>query len=288
MRSSRCLGCIVALLLVLAGPAERLRAEGRVAQEDMPGPLSDVGFDQNLGHSLPLDTSFLDEAGRPVRLGDYFGERPVLLAFVYYECPMLCQLILGGLAKSLNVLELGAAEDFEVVAISIDPEETPIIAAASKEEFVSRYPKLEAGASGWHFLTGAESEVRKVAEVAGFRYEYVAESDEYAHASGLVVLSPAGEISQYYYGVDYAPKDLRLALVGASEGKVGSLIDQVMLYCFRWDPQLGKYTAVTMRILRIAGAAFSLMLASFLWFMWRMERRKNLVEGGPELGTASP
>jgi protein SCO1/2 len=278
---------MLALLGGLVLVASTSLGEGRVAEKDMPGPLSEVGFDQNLGRSLPLDASFLDEGGRPVRLGDYFGERPVLLAFVYYECPMLCQLILGGLAKSLNIVSLDAAEDFEIVVISIDPKETPSIAAASKEEMISRYPRLREGASGWHFLTGAEAESRRVADVAGFRYQYVAETDEYAHASGIMVVGPQGEISQYYYGVSYAPKDLRLALVQASEGKVGSLIDQVMLYCFRWDPQLGKYTAITMRIVRVAGAIFSLLLATFLWTMWRFEKRKNLAESTREPRTAS-
>jgi protein SCO1/2 len=267
------------LLLVLVfvpelAPVSLAQSSALVDPAQMPAPLNEVRFDQKLGSALPRDARFLDQDGRPVALGNYFGERPVVLAFVYYECPMLCTLILNGLAKSLGVLKLQPGTDFDVVAVSIDHGETPALASAALERTLKRYGKPET-APGWHFLTGSEEDVKRVADAAGFRFVYDPETDEYAHTSGIVIVAPDGTINQYYYGIEYPPRDVRLALVDASEGRAGTLVDQILLYCYRYDAKLGKYTVLTMRLLRFAGALFVVIMMIFLWFMWRFERRRN-------------
>lgn len=264
----------VVLIAGLSAPtwATEGSSEGLVDPEKMPGPLKEVRFDQHLGKTLPLDLRFVDDTGRDVVLGSLFGERPVVLAFVYYECPMLCSLIMNGVAKSLGVLKLDVGEDFDVVAVSFDPGETPEMAAEVKTKTVDRYDRPET-ADGWHFLTGDEASIRRLTEAAGFSYVYDPDTDEFAHASGIVIVRPDGIINQYYLGIEYPPKDVRLALVDAGDGKVGSLVDQLLLYCFRYDPALGKYTAAIMRVLRLAGFVFSVGLATFLFVMWRRERR---------------
>lgn len=284
LRSTATCAVLAGLLTATClGPS--LVADERVVDpEQMPGPLQDVRFDQHLGDPLPLDARFVDETGREVRLGDYFAERPVVLALVYYECPMLCSLVLGGLAKSIGVLPFDVGEEFDVVAISFDAGETPEMAAAAKATTVERYgrPQTEAG---WHFLTGDQEAIDSVLRATGFQVRYLPENDEFAHASGIMIATPEGRLAQYFYGVDYPPKDLRLSLVDSAEEEIGSLVDQVLLYCYRYDPKLGKYTAITMRIVRLAGAAFSLILATFLWIMWRRERAMNR-DQTPKLGAA--
>jgi len=254
------------LLLAGAGPAA---GAGVVDPSAMPGPLKEVRFDQQLGEKLPLGAPFVDELGRDVVLGDYFGERPVVLAFVYYDCPMLCSLVLQGLAKSLAVLRFDVGTEYDVVVVSFAPGETPAMAREAEAETIERYGR--GGAEGWHFLTGSADSIERVTDAAGFRYARIPETGEYAHASGIVVATPDGTIAQYYYGIEYPPKDVRLAVVEASEGEVGTVVDQVLLYCFRYDPKLGKYTAVVTRVLRLAGVAFCLGLTLFLWIMWRRD-----------------
>ena len=256
------------------------KTTGIVDPSEMPGPLKEVGIDQRLGEKLPLDAPFVDETGREVTLGDYFGERPVILFFGYYDCPMLCPLIWNGLAKSIGVLEFNAGTEFDVVSISIAPDETAEMAQNAKTKAVERYGRPET-AGGWHFLRGSPESIRRATEAAGFRYALIEDSGEYAHASGIMVTTPDGTLAQYHYGIDYSPKDLRLALVEASENPIGSVVDQILLYCFRYDPTVGKYTAVVTRVLRLAGVAFLLALAAFLWIMWRLDRRRT-----PSLGTA--
>ena len=249
-----------------------------VEPERMPGPLKEVRIEQHLGDTLPLDLPFVNEDGKPVRLGDYFqGEKPVILAFVYFECPMLCSLILNGLATSLDVLKLTPGEEFDVVAISIDPDETAAMAGEAETSTLQRYGRPET-AAGWHFLTGKEADIEKVAGAAGFGYEYLPSTDEYAHASGIMIVTPDGQLSQYFYGIEYPPKDVRLALVEASANQIGSLVDQILLYCYRYDPQVGRYTAVTMRILRITGAVFVLGMILFVWIAIRKDRSANDAE----------
>lgn len=242
-----------------------------VDPRDMPGPLKEVGFDQKLGDRLPLDVPFIDEQGRELVLGDIFGQRPVILVFVYYDCPMICPMILNGVAKSLGVLEFNVDDEFDVVAISIDPAETPEMARDAKRAAVKRYGRGET-AAGWHFLTGSEDSIRRVTDAAGFHYAYVPENGEWAHASGLVIATPDGTLAKYLYGMDFAPKHVRLALVEASENRIGTVVDQILLYCFRYDPALGKYTAVVTRILRLAGIAFCLALGLFLWINLRRDQ----------------
>lgn len=254
--------------------------QGLVDPSQMPGPLKEVGFDQRLGETLPLDAALVDETDRQVTLGDYFGERPVVLMLGYYDCPMLCPLIWNGLAKSVGVLQFQVGRDFDVVAISIAPDETAEMARAAKDKAVQRYGRPET-ADGWHFLRGPEESIRRVTETVGFRYAYLEDSGEYAHASGIVVVTPEGTLAQYYYGIDYSPKDLRLALVEASESRLGSVVDQLLLYCYRYDPSVGKYTAVVTRVLRLAGVAFLLALGAFLYVMRRLDRRR-----APSVGTA--
>ncbi|MEM9555627.1 MAG: SCO family protein [Acidobacteriota bacterium] len=278
-RAHRVAGVLVVLLVavsVLAPTAWAQRAPGQsglVEPEDMPGPLKEVRIDQKLGAQLPLDARFIDENGREVMLGDYFdGRRPVILAFVYYECPMLCSLILNGTASALGVLSFDPGDQYDVVAISIDPEETPEMARETERKTLHRFGRPET-ADGWHFLLGDEETVSQVAAIAGFGYEYIPATDEWAHASGIMVVTPSGQISQYYYGIEYPPKDLRLAIVDASQDTIGNLVDQILLYCYRYDPQIGKYTAVAMRMVRLAGIAFVVGLSVFLWFMLRSDRR---------------
>ena len=266
----RLAGCLV--LALLLGATTPLSAdEGLVDPSDMPGPLKEVGFNQKIGDVLPLDATFVDEAGKTVTLGDYFGERPVILAFVYYDCPMLCSLVMNGLAKSVGVLEFNAGDAFDVVAISVDPTDTPAKASKTKLEAVQRYGRPET-AKGWHFLSGEETEIQKVTEAAGFEYTFIPETGDYAHAAGILVATVDGTISQYYYGIEYSPKDLRLAMVEASENRLGSVVDQILLYCYRYNPSLGKYTAVITRVLRLAGIVFIICLATFLWINWRRDR----------------
>lgn len=263
----------VAVTLALLAPFAAAQS-GLVDPSDMPGPLKDVRFDQRVGAELPLDAAFVDEKGEPVKLADYYGERPVVLAFVYYECPMLCHLTLHGLTQSLDVVDLEIGSEIDVVLVSIDPGEGPAEAVRAKAD---RGP-------GWHFLTGQEAEIARLAGAVGFGYVYLPEDDEYAHSSGIVITTPEGRIAQYFFGVEYPPKDVRLALVEASSGRIGSMVDQLLLYCFRFDPDQGRYTAATLRILRLAAAATALAVFAYLWVTWRGERsrarRPVTVSGG--------
>lgn len=260
---------LILLSLLCALPS--MADQSLVEPSKMPGPLKEVTFEQHLGDSLPLDATFRDQDGKTVRLGDYWGEKPVVLVFVYYECPMLCSLILNGLASSLAILEFTPGQDFDVVAISIDHEETPAMAAEARTKTLQRYGK-DGTQDGWHFLVGDEATVRLVASAAGYGYQYIPATDEFAHASGLIVSTPEGQIAQYYYGIEYPPKDLRLALIEASKNELGGLVDQVLLYCYKYDPKIGKYTALTMRLLRITGGLFATGLIAFLWYSFRYDR----------------
>jgi len=238
---------------------------------ELPAMLENVGIEQRLGERLPLDARFADELGNEVELGQFFGSKPVLLALVYYECPMLCSMELKGLVRSIRTLSLDVAADFEIVTVSFDPGESAELAAKAKQEHVNSYGRAGA-AEGWHFLTGGEESIRRLTEAAGFSYRYRPETDDYSHASALMVVTPDGTLSQYFYGVDYPPRDLRLALVEASQGRLGSIVDQVLLFCFHYDPAMGRYTLVVMNIIRTLGVATVLAIAGFLWFSLRRER----------------
>ncbi|MDQ3805525.1 MAG: SCO family protein [Acidobacteriota bacterium] len=222
-------------------------------QGGTPDLLKDVKIEQRLGEQVPLDLTLRDEAGRAVRLAEYFKKgRPVVLTLVYYECPMLCNQILNGLVGTLDAVSFTPGREFEIVTVSFDPRETPELAARKKETYVKRY-RREGAAEGWHFLTGDEAEVRRLAEAVGFGYVWDGRSQQFAHSSAIMVATPEGRLSHYFYGIDYDPRALRLALVEASSSRIGSPVDQLVLYCYHYDPTTGRYGPVIMNIMRLAG-----------------------------------
>jgi protein SCO1 len=246
-----------------------------VPSSQMPTVLSEVRFDQRLNEPLPLETRFKDEQGRDVALGDYFGRKPVILAFVYYECPMLCTQVLNGLTTSLTVLEETVGREFDVVAISFDSRETPALADGKKKSHVDRYRRPES-AAGWHFLTGSETAIRAVTDAAGFRYVWDERTQQFAHPSGIIVATPEGKLSRYFFGIEYAPRDVKFALMESSAGKIGSAIDQILLYCYHYDPATGSYGFVAMGAVRIAAAATVLALVGFVVMSIRRDMRAPL------------
>jgi len=239
------------------------------ANQRPPG-LANVGIEQHLNEQIPPDLTFRDESGKTVRLGDYFGKRPMILNLVYYNCPMLCGEVLSGLTSTLRVLKFDLGREFEVITVSFDPRETPQIAAEKKKQYLERYGRKGAE-QGWHFLTGQQDAIAALTKSAGFQYEYDAKTDQFAHTTAIMVLTPRGKIAQYYYGVEYAPKDLRLGLIEASQNKIGNLVDQVLLYCYHYDPATGKYGAVIMGVVRLAGLATILFLGAFIVIMFRRD-----------------
>ena len=247
----------------------------------MPAPLREIGFDQNLDTHVPLDTAFKDEAGHAVTLGDYFGTRPVVMVFAYYDCPMLCTLVINGLASALDVLSLEPGKDFEIVTVSFDPRDTPAAAAAKKAAYIARYKRPGAAAS-WHFLTGEQRSIDRLAHAAGFRYVWDTETKQFAHPTGIIVLTPDGRLARYLFGIEYGPRDLRYAIVEASDGQVGSPVDSLLLYCYHYDPTTGRYGVAIMRVVRIAAAATVLCLGAFIVVMVRSEKRRGpVVRRGP-------
>jgi len=257
-------------LLAAAGIACGV-ASAAVPSGDRPAALAGVGIDQQIGARLPLDARFRDEDGRAVRLGDFFGEKPVLLVPAYYECPMLCTLVLNGVTSALRALAFDVGDDFTVVTFSFDPRETPELARAKRDAHLREYRRPGAE-SGWHFLTGDEADIRRLTEAIGFRYAFDPEAGEYAHASGVVVATPDGTVARWFFGVEYAPRDLRLALVEASESRLGSVVDQLLLFCFRYDPHAGRYSGVAMGAVRAGGVLTLLALAGFVAVTMRRER----------------
>ncbi|MDO8795235.1 MAG: SCO family protein [Vicinamibacterales bacterium] len=236
----------------------------------LPSQLEGVSFRQQLNAQLPLDTRFRDEHGASVALGSYFGRKPVVLAFVYYECPMLCMQVLNGVAGALKAVPFEPGEDFDVVYISFDPRDTPAAAAAKKAQVLEDY-KLTATASGWHFLTGDEASIRAVTAAAGFSYKWDDGRQQFAHVSGVLVATPDGRLSRYFYGIEYSPKELRMALVESGKGTIGGPVDQILLYCYHYDPAAGRYGAITMNIVRLGGALTVLILGAFIWVTLRKE-----------------
>ena len=261
--------CLSSILLAL--PAGAHHEEGHRA----PGILASVAFEQRLNAQVPTNLAFRDEAGQMVQLSDYLGHKPIILTLNYYNCPMLCPLVLEGLLRSLRMLSFNIGEQFEVVTVSIDPRETPALAAAVKARYVRDYGRSGA-AAGWHFLTGEEASIQGVAQAAGFDYAYDAARGEYAHAAGLMILTPQGKISRYMYGVEFSPRDLRLALVEAASDTIGSPVDQLLLFCYRYDPATGRYTLVITRALQLASVATVLCVAGFVVVMLRRDQRPHL------------
>ena len=241
----------------------------------LPGALQGVGIDQKLNGQVPLDLVFHDEAGRDVRLASFFQtKKPVILVPVYYRCPMLCTQILTGVESSLKAVSLNPGRDFEVVSFSIDPKDTPETAASKKELYLRRYGR-PGTANGWHFLTGDESNIKALADSVGFHFKYDPKTDQFAHASGIMVLTPGGQTSKYFYGVEYAPRDLRLGLVEASQNKIGNPVDQILLFCYHYDPATGKYGAMAINMVRAAGAGFAIAGGTVLLFVFRRDIRRG-------------
>ena len=243
----------------------------------IPEPLKKVGIEQRLGEQLPLETKFKDENGNIVALGDYFKSgRPVIVTLVYYDCPMLCNQVLNGLTGSLKGISLDAGKDFDVVAISFDAKEfdKPDIAKNKKASYMERYgrPGTE---QGFHFLTGEQASIDAVTNAVGFTYEWDEASEQFAHASAIMIATPQGVLSKYFYGIDYAPRDVRLGLVESAENKVGGVTDQLLLYCFHYDPSTGKYGLAVLRIMRGAAVATLLGMAAMGFVFWRRNKRKS-------------
>jgi protein SCO1/2 len=238
----------------------------------LPAPLREIGFDQHLDRPIPLDIPFNDENGRSVRLSEFFGSKPVVLAFVYYSCPLLCTQVLNSLASTLDVLSLEPGKDVEIVTISFDSRETPDLAAAKKSASLERY-KRPGAAAAWHFLTGTRESIARATAAAGFRFVWDDKIQQFAHPTGVIVLTPDARPSRYLFGIEYGPRNLRLALVEASAGKIGSAADSFLLYCYHYDPMTGRYGLVIMRAMRLLGAATVVVLAAFITVMVRRERR---------------
>ena len=234
-----------------------------------PPGLLNVGIEQHLDEQIPADLNFRDETGKPVRLGDYFGKKPLILNLVYYNCPMLCNEVLAGLESAMRVMKFDVGKEYDVLTVSFDPRETPEMATKKKAEFLKRYGR--AGASdGWHFLTGPQESIDALTKAAGFQYQYDPKTGQFAHATAIALLTPEGKIAQYYYGVEYAPKDLRLGLIQASQNKIGTLADQVLLYCYHYDPNTGKYGAVISRVLQLSALATILGLGTLMVVLIRL------------------
>ncbi len=233
-----------------------------------PPGLKNVGIEQHLSEQIPPELTFRDESGKTVRLGEYFGKKPVILNLVYYNCPMLCGEVLSGLESALRILKFDVGKEFDVLTVSFDPRETPQMATAKKAEYIKRYGRAGAD-QGWHFLTGPQESIDSLTKAAGFQYQFNKDSGQFAHATAIMILTPEGKISQYYYGVEFAPKDLRLGLIQASDNKIGTVVDQVLLYCYHYDPQTGKYGAVITRILRLSAVATMLCVGLLIVVMSR-------------------
>ncbi|MFY9821143.1 MAG: SCO family protein [Thermoanaerobaculia bacterium] len=281
MSRLRCLSALTGLALLLAGAA--WAADSTVPSSEMPGVLKSVGYDQRIGERVPLDVPWRDEHGREVKLGDYLGaagHKPAVLVLAYYHCPMLCDMVLQGVETGLKPLSLDPGRDFDVIVAGIDPAETPELAAKKKRQVLERYarPGTE---DGWHFLTGPQDSITRLAQAIGFRYVADPERKQFAHAAGMVILTPEGRVSRYLLGVEFPARDIRLGLVESGHGKLGTVVDQVLLYCFHYDPLVGRYSATTLNLVRISAVVTVVGLALLVVFL----RRRETAESGP-LGAA--
>ncbi len=247
-----------------------------------PGLLSKIHIDQHLDRQLPLDLPFVDESGKQVRLGDFFGKRPVVMALAYYECPMLCTQVLNGLVTALTVMNFEPGREFDVVVVSFNPREGPGLASQKKASYLERYGRPHT-ASGWHFLTGQQPAIDALTDALGFRYAYDDEIKQYAHGAAIEVLTPKGHISKYFYGIEFSARDLRLGLIEASDERIGTPVDDFLLFCYHYDPATGKYGASVLRMVRLGGILTVVAFLSFLTISLRRERRA--ATPGPELRT---
>lgn len=277
----------ILVLLAASAAAQSLYRGGRGITDSSPMPaapppdvLHNVSIEQKLDAQLPLDLAFKDEAGRDVRLGSYFGSKPVVLSLVYYDCPMLCGEVLNGMTSAFRALSFDAGREFNVVNVSFDPRETPQLAAGKKKSVLKVYQRPTAE-QGWHFLTGPPASINALTRAVGFNYQWDERTQQYAHAAAIMVVTPDGRISRYFYGVEYAPKDLRFGLIEASQRKIGGMVDAVLLYCYHYDPRTGKYGAIISRVLKLAGAATVVILGGFIVLMLRLEPRyRRRAKGG--------
>ena len=271
------LALAAAFAVLSAMPSTSVRAEPRTKPLS---PLSDIGFDQKLGATVPLDLMFRDESGRAVRLGEYFGARPVILSLAYFDCPMLCGMSLQGLASSLKTLSFDAGKEFQVVTVSFNPRNTPEEARKKKATYLAEYGRAGAD-QGWHFLTGDEDSIRRLTAAVGFRYAWDEDQKQYAHGTGIVLLSAQGAVSRYFFGIDYAPKDLRLGLIESAQGKIGTLTDQLVLLCYHYDPHTGRYSVAAINSVRAGAVLTMLALGTFIVVMIRRERfqARNRLQG---------
>lgn len=257
-------------MLALPHPAAAQMMDPTLNIGQRPELLKQVGIDQKLNDEIPLDLTFRDEHGQTVQLARYFGSKPVILTLVYYNCPMLCTQVLNGLDRSLKLIPLTLGKDFNVVTVSIDPTERPVLAEAKQAMYTGMYGRPGA-AEGWHFLTGDEPQIKALTQAVGFRYAYDSESKQFAHASVIMVLTPEGRLSRYFYGIEYPQRDLRLGLLEASQGKISSPVDAILLFCYHYDPHTGKYGLVISRVLQLAGGLTVLIGGIFLFFLFRGE-----------------
>ena len=261
-----------ALLLVAVLGAAPATA---VPDDTVPPQLAGAGITEHLDEPIPLDTRLTDELGNEVRLGDLFVDgQPVLLSFVYYRCPMLCSLVLDGMTESLRGMDWIPGENFQVINVSFDPTDTPEVARGKKASYVEAYGRPEADA-GWHFLTGEEKQVRKLADAVGFGYRYLPAENEFSHAAALFVITPDGRVSRYLYGIKHDPQTVRLSLVEAADGGIGSAVDKFLLYCYRYDPEKGSYAPVAMRIMQVGAGLCALVLGAVLGVFWVRESRRR-------------
>ena len=243
-----------------------------IVASNVPPAFKTVTFAQRLNDQMPLDTMLKDETGRTVRLGEYFGRKPVVLAFVYYQCPMLCPLTLNGISSALKAVPYVPGKDFEIVIVSFDPRDTPESANAKKRAHLAHWKTADT-ADGWHFLTADESAITRLTSAAGFTYQWDETTGQFAHVSGLLTLTPAGRLARYFYGVEYSPKELRLALVESGEGRIGSKVEELLLYCFHYDPSVGRYGWAVMTLVRLGGALTVALVLGFVLLMRRREGR---------------
>jgi protein SCO1 len=278
--SAFCLLSSIFCLLMLAFPARAQYGrppESSLPKGGKPDVLKEVTIEQRLNEQVPLDLVFRDETGRPVKLGEYFGEKPVVLSLVYYECPMLCNQVLNGLVGTLEAMSFTVGKEFNVITVSFDARETPELAAAKKKTYLKRYGRAEA-AEGWHFLTGDQESIDRLTDAVGFRYRWDQQSNQFAHASAIMVATPEGKLSHYFYGIEYSARELRLSLVEASANKIGSPVDQLILYCYHYDPTTGKYGPVIMNIMRLGGIVTVVGLVALVLFLQRRGRRNEPFE----------
>jgi protein SCO1/2 len=261
-------------LMLAALPVVAAAQQMGLPASSLPTMVQGVGIDQNLNAQIPLELKFKDETGQVVRLGQYFRNKPVVLALVYYECPGLCDLVLNGLSHTMGQISLNAGSDYEVVTVSFNPKESWQLATAKKANYLEKYQRPGAK-EGWHFLTGDEASIKSLTETVGFHYNYDPISKQYAHASGIMVLTPEGKIARYFFGIEYKPRDFRLGLVEASANKIGTPADRVLLFCYHYDPTTGKYGMAITQVTRALGTATVLLLGGFVFIMLRRERQSH-------------